>query len=185
MDLDTNATRPSTDVLLVEYAATNSVYLQYDGFRWQAGSFLVAGVFVYWAFLVQGNSEPMVVGVSSLLIAGLMSCWLLFATHYRQLYLQKLHRLQEIEVLLGMEQHLRFVGRAPSGVKYRSDGFHGHSIDKIVYAITSVGGSGLSWAANGFSVWNIAAVPLVIATIWHVNRNEAALRKRRAAGFID
>lgn len=33
-------------------------------------------------------------------------------------------------------------------------------------------------------LWNFVAVPVVIATIWHVNRNEAALSKRRDTGFL-
>ena len=92
---------PSEQVLLAEYSSATQVYLQYDGFRWQAGSFLIAGVFVYWGFLIQADSAALLAGLSSLLVAALMSCWLLFAMHYRQLYLQKLHRIQEIEVILG------------------------------------------------------------------------------------
>ena len=90
---------PSEQVLLAEYSSATQVYLQYDGFRWQAGSFLIAGVFVYWGFLIQADSAALLAGLSSLLVAALMSCWLLFAMHYRQLYLQKLHRIQEIEAV--------------------------------------------------------------------------------------
>ena len=70
------------EVLLTEYSAANAIYLQYDGFRWQAGSFLIAGVFVYWGFLIQAHSPAALVAASSLLVGSLMSCWFLFAMHY-------------------------------------------------------------------------------------------------------
>jgi hypothetical protein len=175
--------RPSEQTLLAEYAAANGVYLQYDGFRWQAGSFLIAGVFVYWGFLIQAHTNPVIVGVSSLLVASLMSCWILFANHYRQLYLQKLHRMHEIELLLGMEQHLRFTGSAPSGTRYRSNGIKGHNIDIIVYLITAAGGSVLAWVKNGFSLWDLGVIPLAAIVVWHVERNERKLAEQRAKGF--
>lgn len=173
----------SEAVLLAEYGATNQVYLQYDGFRWQAGSFLIAGVFVYWGFLIQSNARAVLIGMSSLLVGLLMTCWILFANHYRQLYLQKLHRLHEIELQLGMEQHLRFTGQAPSGVRYRSFGVKGHSIDLVVYLITTLGGSVLAWIRSGFSGWDLAALPVAILASWHVMNNERALAQRREQGF--
>jgi hypothetical protein len=176
---------PSEQTLLAEYAAANAVYLQYDGFRWQAGSFLIAGVFVYWGFLIQTHAPAALVGASSLLVAALMSCWILFANHYRQLYLQKLHRLHEIELLLGMEQHLRFTSAAPSGIRYRSHGMKGHNIDLVVYFLTAAGGSMLAWVRNGFSVWDLGVIPLTAGIIWHVLRNERLLAKDRRLGFKD
>ena len=164
------------DVLLAEYGAANDVYLTYDGFRWQAGSFLIAGVFVFWGFLIEATVSDGVVGVSSLLVAALMSCWLLFASHYRQLYLLKLRRLHEIELLLGMEQHLRFTALAPSGTPARARGIKGHHIDIAVYILTAVGGSTLAWAKSGFSFWALAVVPLVLIVIWFVVDNEKKLK---------
>lgn len=164
------------DVLLVEYSAANDVYLTYDGFRWQAGSFLIAGVFVYWGFLIQSTPSEMVVGVSSVLVASLMSCWLLFASHYRQLYLLKLRRLHEIELLLGMEQHLRFTPLA-RGFQYKSQGIRGHHIDNVVYVLTAVGGSVLAIAKNGFSYWDLAVFLLVPFVIWRATRNEGEMKK--------
>ena len=174
---------PSEEALLAEYAAANQVYLQYDGFRWQAGSFLIAGVFVYWGFLIQSSARTVLIGVSSLLVGLLMSCWILFANHYRQLYLQKLHRMHEIELKLGMEQHLRFTGKAPSGVRYGSEGIKVHNIDLIVYAITTLGGSLLAWIRSGFSGWDLAVVPLVAVVIWHVQKNERAMTEKRRNDF--
>jgi hypothetical protein len=180
---DPGPVSPSEQTLLAEYAGANAVYLQYDGFRWQAGSFLIAGVFVYWGFLIQTPAPAALVGASSLLVAALMSCWILFANHYRQLYLQKLHRLQEIELLLGMEQHLRFTDAAPSGIRYRSRGLRGHNIDLVVYVLTAAGGSMLAWVRNGFSVWDLGVIPLAAGVIWHVLRNERILAEGRRTGF--
>ena len=165
------------EVLLAEYSAANDVYLTYDGFRWQAGSFLIAGVFVYWGFLIEATVSDQVVGVSSLLVAALMSCWLFFASHYRQLYLLKLRRLHEIELLLGMEQHLRFTSAAPSGKPARARGMKGHHIDVAVYLLTAVGGSLLAVTKSGFSLWALAVVPLVAVVIWVVVRNEKMLKR--------
>jgi hypothetical protein len=61
------------------------MFVHYDGFRWQAGSFLVAGVFVFWGLLIQQRLESSLIGIGSLLIALLMPAWILFAHHYRQL----------------------------------------------------------------------------------------------------
>jgi hypothetical protein len=163
-------------VLLAEYSAANDTYLQYDGYRWQAGSFLIAGVFIYWGFLLQSRASASVIGVSSLLVAGLMSCWLLFASHYRQLYLFKLHRLWEIETDLGMEQHLRFLANSETKKKYKSQGIKGHNIDQIVYCLTSVGGIVLAWTHNGFSWWDVIVLPLVVAVVLWVRLNENRVR---------
>jgi len=175
--------QPSEAALLAEYAAANDVYLTYDGFRWQAGSFLIAGVFVYWGFLISTDESGPLVVVSSVLVALLMSCWLLFAHHYRQLYMFKLHRLHEIEAALGMEQHLRFGKQAPSGVRYIPMGRKGHTIDIAVYVLTALGGSVLSMVKNGFSVWELVVVPLAVVIVWHVMRNEHKLATQYRPGF--
>ncbi|MET4704531.1 hypothetical protein [Frigoribacterium sp. UYMn621] len=167
----------SSEVLLAEYSAANQVYLTYDGYRWQAGSFLIAGVFVYWGFLIQTSVSEWVMGTSSLLVAALMSCWLFFASHYRQLYLLKLRRLHEIELLLGMEQHLRFTTLSPSGFQYRARGIKGHHIDAVVYVITAVGGSVLAFAKSGFSLWGLAVLPLVVIVVLCVARNERVMKR--------
>ena len=173
----------SESALLVEYAAANDVYLTYDGFRWQAGSFLIAGVFVYWGFIIGSPAPETLMVSSSLHVGALMSCWLLFAHHYRQLYMFKLHRLHEIERLLGMEQHLRFTQGAPSGIRYRSRGSKGHNIDIYVYVLTSCGGTVLAVMKNGFSLWGLLIVPLVAIVVVQVTRNERAMLREFRSGF--
>lgn len=135
--------------LMGEYAAGNSIYLTYDGFRWQAGSFLIAGVFVYWGFLITEKADVSLTAISALFIAALMSCWLFFANHYRQLYMYKLLRLHEIERALSMEQHRRFMPGAPSGIYHRAHGLKGHTIDAFVYALTTLGSGAIAWVKFG------------------------------------
>ena len=172
--------RPTREALLAEYAAANSVYLTYDGFRWQAGSFLIAGVFVYWGFLINTSGNVSVTTVSSILVALLMSCWMLFANHYRQLYMHKLERMWEIERLLGMEQHLRFTKYSSSGRPVGAFGPRGHRIDLAVYVITSLGGSAITWARRGFSWTELLVVVVVAVVVAYVTFNESRGKKARA-----
>jgi len=174
--------KPSEQSLLAEYGAANAVYLTYDGYRWQSGSFLIAGVFIYWGFLISTTAPAPVTFVSSMLVASLMSCWIFFAHHYRQLYLLKLLRLQEIEGLLGMEQHRRFLEGDLSGDGlYRAEGPKGHKIDIAVYLITSLGGMPISWLRSGFVVTDLAVVPLVSVVLGVILVNESRARNKIAA----
>jgi hypothetical protein len=43
-----------------------------------------------------------------------------------------------------------------------------------VYLITAIGGSLLGWARNGFSPWLLLPLPLVIAVIIVIVRNDRA-----------
>lgn len=162
----------STEVLLAEYAAAQATYLHYDAFRWQAGSFLITGVFIFWGLLVQQSIDPRVGTIASLLVAGLMSTWLLFAHHYRQIYKAKLHRIQEIERELGMEQHRRFLAGDRLDLRYRIHGPHGHDLDVVVYLLAVGGTPFLAFAQDGFSVWYLVIVPFAATVIATVIRNE-------------
>ncbi len=176
--------KQSHESKLAEYAAANSIYLTYDGFRWQAGTFLVAGVFVYWGFLLGADPDALVSGVASILIALIMSCWLYFAYHYRQLYLFKLARLHELEIELGMQQHRRFsVNDAARGLPHVARGPKGHHLDIFVYVFTTVGSgfltmtvSGASWWAWGPSWWFVAVCVIATYTTVHVAINERRIQ---------
>jgi hypothetical protein len=158
---------PSDDIRIAEYAATQLAYLHYDAFRWQAGSFLIAGVFIFWGLLLQQTTPGDVAGVAALLVTALMSTWLLFAHHYRQIYLCKLHRLHELERDLGMKQHLRFKSR-----EYDAVGPRGHTLDLAVYLITIAGTPALGIAKNHFEWWYIPPMVLGLAVACAVVRNE-------------
>lgn len=124
----------------VEYAAANDAYMHYDNFTWQVGSVLLAGVFVYWGFIISTPPALLTLLLGNLLVCVLMSAWLLYAAHNRQIYLFKLHRIYELEKLLGMEQHTRFTDCGGRARLYRRDGPAGHFLDQCVYVIVSVGG---------------------------------------------
>ena len=176
--LPSNKVEPTEQTLLAEYSAANTIYLTYDGFRWQAGSFLIAGVFVYWGFLISNEADSALISGSALLIAALMSCWMLFANHYRQLYVFKLMRMHEIEAFLGMEQHRRFMKHAPSGIFHRAHGVKGHHIDALVYLLTSLGGVALALKKN-IATWPsfVIVLALVGVVLLIVRHNELLLRR--------
>ena len=158
---------PSHATRLAEYAATQAAYLHYDAFRWQAGSFLIAGVFIFWGLLLQQRTPGDVAGVAALLVTALMSTGVLFAHHYRQIYLCKLHRMHELEADLGMRQHLRFKNR-----DYDAVGPRGHSLDLAVYLLTIAGTPALGIAKNQFEWWYVPPMLLGLAVAFIVARNE-------------
>lgn len=166
-----------TQVRLAEYQATQATYLHYDAFRWQAGSFLIAGVFIFWGLLVQRATDSDTVAIGSALVTGLMSIWLLFAHHYRQIYLAKLARIHEIEAELGMEQHSRFVGRHGQQPRYRTYGPSGHHLDIGVYLLTVLGIPLLATARNGFSWQYLISLPIALAVVAVVVVNERRIRR--------
>jgi hypothetical protein len=160
---------------IAEYQATQDCYLHYDNFRWQAGSLLIAGVFVFWGLLISSMPSPKVVGLSGLLVCGLMSIWILFAHHYRQIYLCKLNRLHELERDLLMKQHLRFIQSEKE--KYRIFGPKGHYLDMAMYVITSLGGSFLGLMQYNFNEWLLLPVPLTIIILAGVLINDRRIRR--------
>ncbi len=161
-----------------EYQATQEAYLHYDSFRWQAGSFLTAGVFVFWGLVVsQAKLPPRIIATGATLVALLMSAWVLFAHHYRQLYLCKLARIHEIEEELGMEQHRRFIGNGVDGIRYRSFGPRGHNLDLFVYALTSLTGSALGIAQGPFTPWLLVPLPIVGLVTGTIFINERRIKR--------
>lgn len=169
---------PSEPSLLAEYAATNDAYMHYDNFSWQVGAVLIAGVFVFWGFLVEGDITPKLLVVSATSVSLLMSTWLLYCDHNRQIYLCKLHRMYEIETLLGMEQHSRWIINFKDGKPiYRVFGINGHKLNELIFLTTSLGTLAIGLFKVGFVI--PFALPLVITIIvilW-VRRNEKAIKK--------
>lgn len=167
--------QPSPDASLAEYQAGTASYLHYDSFRWSAGSFLIAGVFLFWGSLLSGGSSKLF-GPATLLVTCVMTGWIYYAHHYRQLYLCKLDRLQELEEQLGMSSHLRFVD-ADGRPRYRSFGPRGHIIDLAVYASVTLGGPLLWLARERFSVVQLLAVIAVVGVCTHVQHNERLIQR--------
>jgi len=161
-----------------EYAAAHDALLHFTAFRWQGGSFLSTGVFVFWGLLIQQKLPASAIGVSTLLVSALMSVWILFAHQARQIYLAKLHRIHELERAMNMRQNLRFgfvAGGLDSATRYRTFGPRGYDLDLAVYVLTSIGGPLLGWARNGLSLWLFLPFPLVLGVIFWVRRNDRAM----------
>ena len=170
-----DAGRPTAEALLAEYAATNQAYLHYDAFSWQVGSVLLAGVFVFWGFLLQAQPSGALFAVSGLLVTLIMSTWALYADHNRQIYLQKLDRLHEIERELGLKQHLRWI----SG-DCRTFGPKGHTLDFAVYVVSCLGGPLIQWLLGDPAILTSATSVLAVLFIraW-ILRNERRLKRHR------
>ena len=166
-----NEETPTDETLQVEYAATNETFMHYDNFSWQVGGILIAGAFIFWGFLANQDVNLDVLIVSSILVASLMSVWYLYTNQNRQLYICKLHRLYEIEKILGMEQHRRWRGSNPF---YRTYGPGGHFLDAIIYVLVSLGTPIISVFSKGMSIW--FAIPLaitIICVIWSSSNVQA------------
>ena len=158
-------THPNEESLRTEYAATNDAYMHYDNFAWQVGAVLIAGAFVFWGFLVgQDKASPALLTVSSILVTVMMSIWLLYSDHNRQIYLCKIHRLHEIETMLGMEQHRRWGGSDPM---YRTYGLNGHRLDALVYILVSLGSPLIGVFKVGLYPWlGLPALIVISCLIW-------------------
>jgi hypothetical protein len=174
--------KPTEQTLLAEYAAAQADYMHNDMFAWQIGGILLAGTFVFWGVVLDKKCPPLVTGVASLMVTLLLSIWIMYAHRYRQTFLCKLHRMQEIERLLGMESHTRWVasregGKAPF---YQLFGPRGLHMDVAVYSLASLGSpiiglakSDLSWS----SLWLALPVPPILVVIVWISQNERRLKE--------
>jgi len=157
------------EYVAAEYAATQDAYLQYDSFRWQPGGLLIAGAFVFLGFLTSPNITPRILFVGSLVVTVVMSIWMLYAQHYRQLYLFKIDRLLDLELEMGAEQHRRFHQSEAARKHYPTIGIRGHYLDAIVYATISFGGPLLAAVGGKWSLLlgiPIALVPVVLILVY-------------------
>jgi|GEM_PF-1259936 len=173
---DVAASEASKDSLVWEYVATNDAFIHYDNYSWNVGAVVIAGVFVFWGFLLNQEVTFGAFAGGSFLVAALMSLWLLYAHHNRQLYLCKFHRLHEIEKDLGFWQHRRFreetddtpaspgpprrtiLGRVRDSFQkrdtiYTSFGPRGHQLDWAIYVVTSLGAPVMGMLRSWSCVW--------------------------------
>lgn len=148
---------PDLENARTEYEVANNAYYHYDNFTWQVGAVLIAGAFVYWGFIFQANGsyESMSqsnasieslsqanalydsLSIGNFLITVIMSIWILYSAHNRQIYLYKLKRIHELEVILNMEQNLRFLDGHPKG--YPRDSLKGHNLNLWLYVVVCLG----------------------------------------------
>lgn len=176
----------------VEYSATHEAYIHYDDFTWKVGTVLIASVFIFWGFLLDKKPDLDLMCLANLLVCVTLSVWALYAAHNRQIYRYKVHRLHELELLLGMAQHLRFVGASPV---YRTTGPRGHWLNNVTYAIAALGGALLGLFAAPYEQWTFihfalyaANVLIVVVTLLWIRQigaeTDEILKTVRASGDI-
>jgi hypothetical protein len=174
----------------VEYGATHEAYIHYDDLTWKVGTVLIASVFIFWGFLLDKKPDLDRMYWANLMVCVILSVWALYAAHNRQIYRYKVHRLHELELLLGMAQHLRFVGASPV---YRTTGPHGHWLNNATYAIAALGGALLGLFAAPYEQWAsihlalyAANILIVVATLLWIRRigieTDEILKAARASG---
>lgn len=145
-----------------EYAATHAAYIHYDDFTWKVGTVLIASVFIFWGFLLDKKPDLDRMCWANLLVCVTLSVWALYAAHNRQIYRYKVHRLHELEHLLGMAQHLRFIGEPPV---YRISRPRGNWLNNATYAIAALGGALLGLFAAPYEKWTFVHFGLYALTI--------------------
>jgi hypothetical protein len=166
--------------VVAEYAAGTAAYLHYDAFRWQAGSLLIAGAFVFLGLMARDGGDRATYAMGSLLISLVMSIWILFAHHYRQIYLFKIDRLLELEAVMGAEQNRRFHPKLASK-RYRTLGPAGHNLDVSIYLTVSFAAPGLALAQDRGTWWLVVPVAVALATTAVVTRNERLVNRALSA----
>jgi len=126
-----------------EYETAHRAFEHFDNFRWNVGAILIAGVFVFWAFLFTATRVPSLgtYGLACTLVSLLMFCWALYGNHTYQILHYKLHRIHELEEELQMKQNLRFGKLLTPEPKYKMFGFlRSRHIDRLIYIFSSAGG---------------------------------------------
>lgn len=172
------------EYITAEYAAGQAAYLQYDAFRWQSGAILIAGAFVFLGFLASSEVAPEVFFAGALVVTSVLSIWLLYAYHYRALYLFKLDRLNELEIIMNAQQHRRFNSWAAPDKIYPRQHPKGHHLDAAVYSFTSVAAPGLALAKASWTWWLLVPIALTGVVVAYAldtdRRNRNWLSRERA-----
>jgi hypothetical protein len=165
---------------LTEYSATQDAYLHYDTFSWQVGAVLVAGVFVFLGFLLQlGKDEQALFAAGSTIVAVLMSAWILYDDHNRQIYIQKLDRIHQLEAYLGFQQHLRWIPNKCKSGPCRSFGPSGHLLNVVVYTVSCISAPLIGWVK--MDLWSLFYLPGGIClAVWLILlRNHYRIEEKR------
>jgi hypothetical protein len=136
--------------------------------------------FVFLGLLArEGDRATFAMG--SLLISLVMSIWILFAHHYRQIYMFKLDRLLELEAVMDAEQNRRFHDGLASK-RYRTEGPAGHNLDLSIYVTVSLAAPSLALAAATATWWLLIPVAVTTATAARVLRNEHRVNRALTDG---
>jgi len=166
------------EYVVAEYEAATAAYLHYDAFRWQSGSLLIAGAFVFLGLLAAGPASE-VVDFGALLVAFVMSIWMLYAQHHRILYVFKLDRIAELEADMGAEQNLRFRASADHVAHYPRIGIPGHILDRIMGLGICLAGPALAVLKGSVGMYSLLALLVASGTFWWIVQQD-----RRALSAI-
>lgn len=182
--MTTDTQKPSNETLHTEYNAAQMDYMHNDALPWQIGTILVAGTFIFWGILINVPTQKIdikVLGMASNFIAVLLTTWIFFFHHYRQTMLCKLDRMREIEKILGMDSHLRWVQRNKKGPRYKNFGPSGHNIAIFVYIVTCLGVSLIGiFKICQWSWWLFPPFPIFIVTVLWI-----ACQEKRIKDLLD
>lgn len=160
------------EYIVAEYEAATAAYLAYDSYRWQSGSLLIAGAFVFLGLLASAPTDEMI-DFGAFIVAFVMSLWLLYSQHHRNLFLFKLDRVAELEAQMGGEQNLRF--RGAGAKQYRRVGPAGHHMDRIMALGLCCAGPGLALLKGSAGLFSILAVLLAVGSAtWVIVQERAA-----------
>jgi hypothetical protein len=174
------------EYVAAEYQATNSAYLQYDAFRWSSGGLLVAGSFVLLGLLANPEIHARSVFAGSIIVSLVMAIWLLYAEHYRLLFLFKIDRILELEEVMKAEQHRRFNRkRFPLLESYPTIRPKGHHLDAAMYTVVSLGGPLLAYSRGQLSICYFIPIAIVVAVLLFVWRQEHKFGPNRAKNHAD
>ena len=155
--------------------------MHYDNFPWQVGSVLIAGVFVFWGLLINSAFNDPVLISAAIAVVVLMSSWLLYADHNRQIYMCKLHRMHQIERELDLWQHRGWVQVLPqSNLIYRTFGIRGHRLNEVIFAVASLGTIVVGTIKNGWNWFYMLPIGLWVIALAFMRWNQKRFRAHMA-----
>jgi hypothetical protein len=176
------------DSLLAEYKSAHDSFHNFDAFRWRSGSMVIGVSVVLWGFFFSGQTPPVneKVAVVSVFTSILLSCWLFYANHYRQLYMIKLYRIHQIEHEMGMTLNARLGFRGLPNTGFKVYGLKGHYVDMVVYVLVSLFGPFYNfinnWVSGVKGTWYdvlipFLSVPIVVLSIAWISKNESKMNQ--------
>jgi hypothetical protein len=168
------------EYVVAEYEMALTAEAHYDTFKWQSGGLLVAGAFVFLGLISAVNSA-LLSNLGAVIIAGVMSGWILYAQHYRALYLLKLHRVAELEIAMEAEANRRFQPQLRRPITYPRIGPRGHNIDLAMYLVVSAAAPALVIAQGMFNWLTVIAILVVLTIVVWVRAQEHGIKKWLAA----
>lgn len=177
MTVDNTKSNRPIEYVIAEYESAQALFQHYDGFRWQAGSILVAGAFIFLGLLSTGSGNSRAYIIGSILVVVILSAWILFAYHYRQLYLFKIDRIIELEFEMGAEQNRRFHPNMGTVKQYPKIGPRGHNLDLVIYCAMSLAGPGLALVNGAWTAWQLLPIAMTLATALTIQVNDRRLRR--------